>query len=162
MRYLIVRNSGLDQYLTLIGVKYKPLFESRVNQHNTVIIDETFGYDITLAFPNYIFEVSKILNSFSRGRLNKVFELNNALIYNKPIDKTIIRDLIILSRKDDFQKMTIPDVDKNGAIRIIHSAYSETTISQMSFKPKQLKDYDKLRTIIFNTTILPYVKSIIF
>lgn len=162
MRYLIVRKDSLSTHLTLSGVKYKSLFEKRINQHNTVIIDESFESDITLRFPEYIFEVGKILNDFSRGRLNKIFDLNQRFIYSRPIDKSVMQDLIILQRKEKFQKMTIPDIDTSGAIRITHATYSENVISQLGLRTQRLKDYEKLRTIIFNTTILPYVKIIVF
>lgn len=162
MRYLIVRKESLSNHLTLVGVDYKPLFEKRINQHNTVIIDESFEFDMTLRFPEYIFEVGKILNGFSRGRLNKVFELNQRFIYSKPIDKSVMQDLIILQRKERYQKMLIPDIDTSGAIRITNGHYSENVVSQLGLRTQRLKDYEKLRTIIFNTTILPYVKSIVF
>lgn len=162
MRYHVIRRSGIEQYLTLVGIKYKSIFEKRINQQNTIIIDESFEHDITLSFPEYVFELCKITNMFQRDKLNKVFELNNNFVYNKKPDKSIINDLIILTRKSDYKTMSIPDVDKNGAIRIMQSTYSETIISQISLKTVNIKDYEKLRTIIFNTTILPFVKKIIF
>lgn len=157
-----MRQNGVKQHMTLLGVKYKSIFEKKINPYNTIIIDESFAYDITLSFPEYIFNVCKLLNSLPKDKFDKISKLNNELVYNKSLDNGVINDLIILTRKSEYKSMSIPDVDKNGAIRIIHANYSENIISQISLKTKNLKDYEKLRAIIFNTTTLPYVRSLIF
>lgn len=161
MRWLIVRNDGLEQRLTLVGLNIDIMLEKRVNQHNIVIIDKSFQHDATLRFPEYIFEVSKIMTSYSRNRLNKIFELNNDFIYNRPRNKDFINDLIILSRKDSFKKMSIPHIDKTGKIRLTHMNYSDNLANNFTIL-QNLDDYEKLRIVIFNTVTLPYLKSIIF
>lgn len=160
MRYLVVRANSLDLYFSKTGVDLAPVFEKKINNFNTVIIDKSFDMDITLSFPNYIFEVYKILSSYARGRKYRIFELNNTFIYNKKPDETIVEDLVIMLRKSDFQKISIPYIDVTGRIRLVTSPYSKEVIQSIKFS-NHIDAYLKLRTIIFNTTILPYVRNLI-
>lgn len=160
MRYLIVRPTSLEQRFSLTGVDLTPVFEKKLNSYNTVIIDKSFSHDITLSFPEYIFEVNKILSSCARGRKTRIFALNNDFIYNKKVDDTIVNDLVIALRHTDFTKINIPYIDSSGRIRLVLSANSPEVISSIRFT-RNIESYVKLRTIVFNTTILPYLKILI-
>jgi len=161
MRYLVVHNTHITQHFSLSGLNIKPLLEKRVNMHNIVVIDESFNYDITYTFPEYIFEVNKIMNSYSRSVVEQVFKLNADFIYNKPIQENFLHDLIIVLRKSKYKKINIPHIDRSGKIRLTLAQNSSNTIKSIKIK-NNVEAYLKLRSIIFNTTVLPYVKMLLF
>jgi hypothetical protein len=160
MRYLIVRDDSLENRFALKGVNLEILFEKRVNQHNTIIIEKSYQGDITLGFFDYVFNLSKILNSYTRGRLGKIYNLNYEFYNKKLTFETIVQDLVILSRKDDYKKMVFPFVDKTGRIKLMKSNYSDNLKNSIQIT-QGLESYSKLRIIIFNTIILPFIKRMV-
>jgi hypothetical protein len=160
MRYLIVKKDTLENRFTLTGLNVDVLFEKRVNQQNTVIIEKSFENDITFGFFEYIFNVSKILNLYTRDRFDKISKLNFDF-YNKKLDyDAVLEDLVILSREDDYKKMLFPFVDNAGRIKLMKSAYCENLKNSIQIT-QRLESYSKLRIIIFNRIILPFVKHIV-
>lgn len=160
MRYLLVKKNSISFHLTLVGISVKEIYRCQVNNSNTVIIDETYNRDITLTFPYYIYELAKILNDYSLSKLKRISDLNRNMIYDKLVDEKFENDLIILSRKDDYKKMSIPYIDKSGKIKITYLNFVKDIKSKI-FMKSSVENYKKLRTIIFNTTVLPYVKILI-
>ena len=161
MRYLLIKKESMEQYFTLRGVKHNSIFEYQINKQNILVIDKSFDYDITPRFPDFIFGVYKIMANFSKSKMEKVFNHMTNYIYTRPIDSDIIKDLVIILRKYDFQKINIPYIDQSGRIRLILSQYNKNILDNINLT-KDYKSYDKLRIIIFNKTIVPYVKTLLF
>ncbi len=160
MRFLVVRGSSLDQHFSLTGVSVTPVFEKKVNPYNTVVIDKSFTHDFVISFPDYILEVHKILNGSLRRRRDRIFELNNCMFYNKKFDNTIVNDLAICLKKDDFKKVSTPYIDQEGRIRMVVSPYSNELMS--TIKILRSPDlYLRLRSVIFNVVTLPYIRELI-
>lgn len=159
MHLTILYGDRIERYFTLKGTQVDPIYEEKIDDYNTVVIDSSFQYDITLSFCSYIFGISKILNNYTVGLKDKVFDYN-CKFYNKAFDKDSYKDLIILLRKDNYKKAHVPMVTSDGKLRVTQIRHEDVTpnVIDWSLKPK---DYNKLRIVIFNETILPYVRSLI-
>ena len=159
MYLVVIYGDRIERYFNLKGIQVEPVYEEKIDDYNTIVIDSSFQYDITLSFCRYIFDISKIINNYSTTLKDKVFEYNHKF-YNKAFDKDSYKDLIILLRKENYKKAHVPMVTSDGKLRVTQIRTEDVTPNVIDWSLKS-KDYNKLRIVIFNETILPYVKSLI-
>lgn len=157
---LLIRDTDITRYFTLKGIpNVEPIYEEKIDSNNTLVIDSSFKYDITLSFKDYIFNVYKIINNYTLGKRDKIFSYNTEF-YKKPFDKDTYKDLVICLRKDNYKKVHVPNISSDGRIRISQLKIEDVGPNIIDWNAK-VKDYEKLRITIFNETILPYVKRLI-
>lgn len=158
-RVLLVRDSGVSAFFSLnsIGSSIVKVFE--LDNGTTVAIDETFTYDITPNFPKYIAGLYPLLERPRKERFRMVSLYNMRMVYAKPMDGDVINDITILLRRDNYEKASIPYASENGGIRIAMMNIKEAKHNTLD-PSSMINEYRKIRTTVFNTTILPYVKHL--
>lgn len=156
----VLRGNSFERYFSLKGIEIDPIYEEKIDAYNTIVIDSSFQYDITLSFPKYMFNVIKIINSYTIGKRDKVFRYLNDEFYNRKFDKDIYKDFAILLRKEKYLKSNLPILGENNNIRIIQLRTEDIGETSVEFGYKQAQ-YDKLRITIFNETVLPYIKQFV-
>ena len=158
-RALLIKNSGISAFFSLDGVDARIVKTFDID-NTTVAIDESFTYDITPAFPEYITGIYPILERPRRERFRAVAAYNMKNVYGKPVNKDIIKDITIMLREHNYDKASIPYLSDNGGIKILTMDMKEAKFNTLD--PSSMRDeYRKIRTIVFNTTILPYVRELI-
>lgn len=160
MRSTVIYGDRIEQYFTLKGIDVNPIYEKKVNDYNNVVIDSSFPYDITLSFPEYIFDIYKIVNNYTTARMDKVSSYINEKVYSKPFDENTYKDLCISLRKDNYSKVNVPYVSETGQIKIIQMKTDDIGPTSFNYLSR-MKQYDKLRTVIFNETVLPFIKRLL-
>lgn len=158
-RVLLVRDCGISAFFTLSGIGSSIVKVFETDNGNTVAIDETFTYDITPNFPKYIAGLYPLLERPRKERFRVVSAYNMRMIYGKPVNGDIINDITILLRKDNYDKASIPYASNNGGIKIVIMDMKEAKHNTLD-PSSMINEYRKIRTTVFNTTILPYVRSI--
>ena len=158
---LLITDTGISRYFTLKGIpNVEPIYEEKIDANNTLVIDSSFHYDITLSFKDYIFGIFKIINNYSTSKRDKIFSYNTEF-YKKPFDKDTYKDLVIMLRKEAYKKVHVPNITSDGKIRISQLRVEDVGPNIIDWKAK-VKDYEKLRITIFNETILPYIKRSLY
>lgn len=160
-RTILVKNNDLSMFFTLDGINNIQVIKTFTVGNIDVVIDSSFEYDITPNFPKYVVDLYKIIDNYTKGRFEKVAEYNTRYIYNKAVDSTIINDIAILLRKDNYKKADIPYPLEDGKIKIAQQV-NEDVLKNNTIDPSDMiEQYRKIRTIVFNTTILPYVRNLL-